>query len=182
VNKAAFLDRDGVINRKAPKGQYVTRWEDLHLLPGVSRAIALLNRAGFRVIVITNQRCIAKGLLTCAELQKLHALMCSELLRAGATIDAIYYCPHEIQDACTCRKPQPGMLLEAALAHNIDLSASWLIGDSAIDIESGNRAGCRTARVLPADEQTDGDADIIVGSLLDAVQRILQLDCAANGQ
>src|SRR5580704_13547313 len=97
MTRAAFLDRDGIINRKPPEGQYVTRWEDFHILPGVTEGIALLNRAGFRVIIVTNQRCIAKGLLTPAGLEKIHQRMSDLLSRAGATIDGIYYCPHEME-------------------------------------------------------------------------------------
>jgi D-glycero-D-manno-heptose 1,7-bisphosphate phosphatase len=183
VSRAVFLDRDGVINQKAPGGNYVTRWEDFHLLPGVIEGIAQLNRAGLRVIVVTNQRCVAKGLLTEAELEKLHRQMCEHLRPAGARIDAIYYCPHELEPACDCRKPRPGMLLEAARTHGLDLATSWMIGDSDSDIQAGKNAGCRTAR-LPgkkraendtADEQPAGDADIVAVSFLDAIQQILQL-------
>src|SRR5712692_8148099 len=118
---AAFLDRDGVINQKATEGQYVTRWEDFHVLPGAVEAIAQLNRAGLSVIVVTNQRCVAKGLITEAELQKLHQQMLEYFAKACATIDAIYYCPHGLEPPCLCRKPAPGMLLEAARAHGLDL-------------------------------------------------------------
>lgn len=183
MTSAAFLDRDGVINRKAPGGQYVTCWEDFHLLPGVVESIAQLNRAGLRVIVVTNQRCVAKGLLTEPELNKLHRQMSKYLAQAGATIDAIYYCPHELEASCDCRKPAPGMLLEAARLHGLDLAASWMIGDSDSDIQAGKNAGCRTAR-LPGNkqaesEQEDGsalrvDADIIAASLPDAIHQILQ--------
>lgn len=184
MTRAAFLDRDGVINQKAPDGQYVTRWEDFHILPGVIEGIVRLNRAGLRVIVVTNQRCVAKGLLTEAELGKLHRQMSEHLARAGAPVDGIYYCPHELESACDCRKPAPGMLLEAARAHGLDLRASWMIGDSDSDIQAGKNAGCRTARLLgkkqTEDEREDGcalpgDADIIAASFLDAIQQILQL-------
>ena len=88
MNKAAFLDRDGVINRKAPtEDEYITRWEEMHIIPGVAEAIALLNRAGFHVIVVSNQRCVAKGLLTTSELDALHQRMCRELGAGGAMID-----------------------------------------------------------------------------------------------
>jgi D-glycero-D-manno-heptose 1,7-bisphosphate phosphatase len=106
MKKAAFLDRDGVINRKAPEGQYVTRWEEMKFLPGACEAIRLLNNAGFLVVVVSNQRCVAKGLITTEELDSLHAQMRNEFAAAGATIDAIYYCPHEIQPPCSCRKPR----------------------------------------------------------------------------
>ncbi len=117
MKKAAFLDRDGVINRKAPEGQYVTRWEEMEFLPGAGEAIRLLNDAGFFVVVVSNQRCVAKGLISTDELESIHARMRGEFQVAGARIDAIYYCPHDDQPPCGCRKPQPGMLLEAARTH-----------------------------------------------------------------
>lgn len=174
MSRAAFLDRDGVVNRKAPEGGYVTRWEDMHFLPGVAQAIALLNRAGFRVIVVSNQRCVAKGLITAAELESIHQRMCDALAGAGATIDAVYYCPHEKQPPCSCRKPAPGMLLEAARKHQIDLATSWMIGDSEVDVEAGRKAGCRTARLLRRDEVASGSADVVAPSLLEAICQILQ--------
>jgi D-glycero-D-manno-heptose 1,7-bisphosphate phosphatase len=185
-----FLDRDGVINRKAPEGQYVTRWEDFHVLPGVVEAITLLNRAGFCVVVVTNQRCVAKGLITIADLEKMHQRMSGYLARAGATVDAIYCCPHEVEQSCNCRKPAPGLLLEAASSHGIELQASWMIGDSEIDVEAGKNAGCKTARLLATNE-TVGEsepggtvrncADIVAPSLLDAVHQILRWEGVAVG-
>src|SRR5579863_834524 len=96
MRRAAFLDRDGVINVKAPEGEYVTRWEDMHFLPGVAPAIGMLNRAGFQVIVVSNQRAVAKGLITIAELESMHRRMSAALAKEGAAIDGIYYCPHEM--------------------------------------------------------------------------------------
>ena len=183
MTKAAFLDRDGVINQKAPDGGYVTKWEDFHFLPGVTEGITQLNRAGFCVIVVTNQRCVAKGLLTEIELKNLHQRMTEELARAGATVDAIYYCPHEIEPPCTCRKPAPGMLLEAARFLNLDLASSWMIGDSEADIQAGKSAGCKTVRVWmsnPGAKERGGDspahckADIQAASILEAVPQILK--------
>ncbi len=190
MTRAVFLDRDGVINRKAPEGQYVTRWEDFHFLPGAAEGIRLLNRAGYRVIVVTNQRCIAKGLMTVRDLEKMHQQMYATLARSGAAIDALYFCPHEYEDACNCRKPAPGMLLEAARSHAIDLSSSWMIGDSDHDVEAGKRAGCKTVRVLVTHgtENESGSrmgkghrADLVAPSLLDAVRQVLQLEGAAVG-
>ena len=183
MTRAAFLDRDGVINRKAPDGQYVTRWDDFHFLPGVSEAIAQLNQAEFSVIVVTNQRCIAKGLITQPDLDSLHKRMSDHLASAGAKVDAIFFCPHEVDPPCSCRKPAPGMLLEAARSRHLDLAASWMIGDSAADIQAGKSAGCKTARVLaenPAmsDPENDGavscGADVTAASLLEAIPQILQ--------
>jgi D-glycero-D-manno-heptose 1,7-bisphosphate phosphatase len=187
VTKAVFLDRDGVINEKPPEGDYVTRWQDLHILPGVAEGIAAMNRAGFDVIVVTNQRCIAKGLLTIADLEKLHRQMSDFLVRAGATIDAIYYCPHESEPVCRCRKPAPGMLVDAARERGIELRASWMIGDSCIDVEAGKNAGCKTARVLTGsvderrcDTAASSSADVVASSLLDAVAQILARENAGG--
>jgi histidinol-phosphate phosphatase family protein len=188
VTKGVFLDRDGVINQKPPEGGYVTCWEDFQILPGVIEGIAQLNRAGFRVIVVTNQRCIAKGLMTIVELESMHERMLEFLAQAGATISAIYYCPHEMEPVCRCRKPAPGMLLDAAREHGIELRASWMIGDSESDIEAGKNAGCKTARLCPVKatgrETESGpaasvSADIFAPSLLNAVGQILQWEKAA---
>lgn len=177
MNKAVFLDRDGVINEKAPtEDEYVTSWEEMKILPGVAQGISLLNRAGFRVIVVSNQRSIAKGLITVAELESIHRRMCDELECAGATIDSIYYCPHELQPPCACRKPEPGMLLEAARAHEIDLTISWMIGDSDKDVKAGRKAGCRTARIVRTNNTETAGADIVARCLLDAVQQILSVE------
>jgi D-glycero-D-manno-heptose 1,7-bisphosphate phosphatase len=175
MKKAAFLDRDGVINRKAPEGQYVTRWEEMEFLPGAREAIRFLNDAGFLVVVVSNQRCVAKSLITPEELESMHARMCSEFQAAGATIDAIYYCPHDKQPPCSCRKPQPGMLLEAARAHDIQLAASWMIGDSEHDVQAGRSAGCNTAQVMADGNSDHSHADLVATSLLDAAHKILQV-------
>jgi D-glycero-D-manno-heptose 1,7-bisphosphate phosphatase len=182
MNRAVFLDRDGVINRKPPEGQYVTRWEEMHLLPGVAPAIARLNRAGFRVIVASNQRCVAKELLTAVDLDSMHRRMCDALARDGATLDGVYYCPHEKEPPCSCRKPSPGMLLDAARDHQIDLTASWMIGDSEIDVQAGRNAGCKTARLLSGDEAPHGNVDVVARSLMEAIHQILELEEAIAHQ
>ncbi|HTQ58901.1 MAG TPA: HAD family hydrolase [Candidatus Solibacter sp.] len=181
MKKAVFLDRDGLINRKAPDGQYVTRWEDFHVLPGVIESIAELNRVGLLVVVVTNQRCIAKGLMTEMDLQELHRQMSKHFAERGATFNAIYYCPHDLEPPCLCRKPAPGMLLDAARSHGLNLAACWMIGDSDSDIQAGRNAGCRTIRVSAEQEarheSSNGslpDADILVGSLPEALELILQ--------
>ena len=175
MKKAAFLDRDGVLNRKAPEGQYVTRWEEVEFLPGVREAIRLLNQAEYFVVIVTNQRCVAKGLITSFDLETLHARMRVGFATAGARIDEIYYCPHDFDPPCRCRKPQPGMLLAAARTHEIDLAESWMIGDSAHDIEAGKNAGCRTARLIDTGELSAGGADVVASSLPDAVHKILEV-------
>jgi D-glycero-D-manno-heptose 1,7-bisphosphate phosphatase len=179
---AAFLDRDGIINRKAPEGAYITNWAEMEFLPGVASGIALLNRAGLQVIVVTNQRCVAKGMITAVQLDCLHERMCRELASLGATVDAVYYCPHEKQPPCACRKPAPGMLLLAALERRIDLAASWMIGDSDSDIAAGRAAGCKTARLWNAAHGPDVEADVVDNSLVGVVNRILNWEDGLLGQ
>jgi histidinol-phosphate phosphatase family protein len=174
MHKAAFLDRDGVINRKAPEGEYITSWKDMHFIPGVAEGVAVLNRSGFKVIIISNQRCVAKGLLSISKLESMHRRMSDWLLRHGSRIDAIYYCPHEKQPPCSCRKPSPGMLLTAAREHEIDLSTSWMIGDSDSDIKAGKNAGCKTARVQGHNQAAAFNADVVASSLLEAVDQLLR--------
>lgn len=174
MKKAAFLDRDGVINKKAPEGGYILRPEEFQFLPGVSEAITLLNRGGFLVVVVTNQRCVARGLVTTEGLEEIHDKMKSQLAAAGARIDAVYYCPHGSEESCDCRKPAPGMLLAAAKEHKIHLEASWMIGDTERDIAAGRSAGSKTILITggnPKREESvaDGRAD----SLLSAVKQIL---------
>src|SRR6266849_3857260 len=176
MKRAVFLDRDGVINRKQPEGQYVTRWEEMQFLPGVPEAIALLTGAGYCVFVVSNQRCVAKGLLTQGELESIHQRMCQELADAGAVITKVYYCPHEREPPCSCRKPAPGMLLTAAQSYDLDLTSSWMIGDSDIDVEAGRNAGCKTVRIVERDEVRNGGADLLAQSLLDAVHQLLALE------
>ena len=183
MKKAAFLDRDGVLNRKAPEGEYVTRWEEMEFLPGAREAVRLLNQAGYLVVVVSNQRCVAKGLITSSELDSMHARMRHEFEAVGARLDAIYYCPHDFQPACSCRKPQPGMLREAARTHELDLSASWMIGDSDHDVVAGKSAGCGTVRLVEDGKSPVGGADMVASSLLDAVHKVLELqsDLSATG-
>jgi len=180
VNRAVFLDRDGVINQKAACGQYITRWEELRILPGVVEAIRLIKEAGYLVIVATNQRAVAKGLLTPSELEDIHQRLTNQLRRDGAVIDDIYYCPHELEPACCCRKPKAGMLLDAARKHEIDLSHSWMIGDSDRDVEAGKTAGCRTIRLVQPHEHAGTHADALAESLLAAAQQVLLLMPAAT--
>jgi histidinol-phosphate phosphatase family protein len=176
MKRAAFLDRDGVINRKPPEGQYVTRWEEIQILPGVPEAIALLTQAGFHVLAISNQRCVAKGLLTVSELDEIHKRMCDQLAAAGAVLEKVYYCPHDYQPPCTCRKPAPGLIFTAARDYGIDLEKSWMIGDSDIDMEAGKSAGCRTIKILNAGVAQSNGADLHAGSLLEAVRQMLALE------
>ena len=152
----------------------MTRWEDMRFLPDVAKSITLLNQVGFLVIVVSNQRCVAKGLVTSQALDSIHQQLCDWLAAAGAKIVGVYYCPHEKQPPCSCRKPAPGMLLTAAREHQVDLTASWMIGDSEIDVEAGRNAGCKTVRLLGHNETRRSSADLIAPSLLEAIYQIRQ--------
>jgi len=180
--KAVFLDRDGVINRKAPtEDEYVTRWEEMEILPGVAEAIALLQRSGFQVYILTNQRSVAKGLLTIRELEALHEQLCSWLAQRGAGIDGVYYCPHDLAPPCDCRKPKPGMILRAAREHNVELRTSWMVGDSISDMEAGRQAGCQTVYVSSNGKPAGNAVDLVAPSLLTAAHRIRERTAAAHG-
>ena len=145
-----FLDRDGLINRKL-ENDYVKSWDEFQFLPGVIEAIKAINEKGlpsseakgYLVIVVTNQRGIAKGLMTEKDLEEIHRRMLKELNKHGARIDDIFYCPHDISDNCNCRKPKPGMLIQAQKKWNIDFARSFIIGDSNSDTEAGQRVGCQ---------------------------------------
>jgi D-glycero-D-manno-heptose 1,7-bisphosphate phosphatase len=147
---AVFLDRDGTINVKAPEGQYVTDPAQLRLLPGAGAAVSRLNRAGIPVAVVTNQRGVARGLMSAAELDSVHARLTELLDIDGAHLDAILHCPHG-EGLCACRKPAPGRLLEAARRLEVDdLNTTVMIGDSESDVHAGLAAGARTIRLVPA--------------------------------
>jgi D-glycero-D-manno-heptose 1,7-bisphosphate phosphatase len=178
MNRAVFLDRDGVINRKAPGDGYIESPEQLMILPGTVEAIRALNETGYRVLVVTNQRGVARGLITVSALDRIHRQLQRALARAGAEIDAIYYCPHDLESNCKCRKPEPGMLIRAAEDFEIDTRLSWMIGDSESDIHAGRKAGCRTALINRSSNGNDSNtlADIVAEDLQQAVNMIIELD------
>jgi D-glycero-D-manno-heptose 1,7-bisphosphate phosphatase len=170
----AFLDRDGTINVKPATGAYIDKPGQLELLPGAAEAIRLLNDAGVWVGVVTNQRGIATGQMTEADLQAVHARLREELASRGARVDAIYYCPHE-QGACACRKPEPGLLLQAQREHaGLSFAAAAIVGDSDSDVQAGKRVGA-TAVLLadprPMEHRADhaDRADHVARTLLEAV-------------
>jgi len=139
-----FLDRDGVLNEKMPEGEYVRSVGGLRVLPGVPEAIARLNRAGMRIIVVTNQRGIALGLYTGEDVQSIHNALQAQLVSHGGHIDGFFFCPHD-HDQCNCRKPLGG-LFEQAVARfpEITPETSVMIGDSLSDVEFGRRLGMTT--------------------------------------
>lgn len=141
-----FLDRDGVINQRLI-GDYVKSWEEFKFLPGVLGALKRLADTGHRVFLVSNQSGIGRGLMGHDDLKKIHREMNHQIEEAGGKILKIYVCPHHPDDGCSCRKPQPGLLLQAAQEYAIDLSKSFFVGDSSTDIEAGNRVGCITIQV-----------------------------------
>ncbi|WP_411844393.1 D-glycero-alpha-D-manno-heptose-1,7-bisphosphate 7-phosphatase [Salinicoccus sp. HZC-1] len=145
MNMAVFLDRDGVINEVlSERVKFVNTAEDFHLLPGAGEGIKKLNDAGYKVYVVTNQGGIGLGYMSEEALEAVHQEMEEQLAGFDAVIDSIAYCPHMPQSGCRCRKPKPGMLMDLAKKHGIDLSGSYMAGDREPDIEAGRNAGTKT--------------------------------------
>ena len=180
--KCVYLDRDGVINIDT---DLIHRPEDFELYPYAADSIKRLNKEGYLVIVVTNQSVIARGLCTMEQLFEIHKKMETELGKQGAYVEAIYFCPHhphggfegelpEYKISCKCRKPSPGMLIEAQNRFNIDLNQSFLVGDSPRDIEAGKNAGVTTIRVRTGHglKPHTVEPDYYVDSLLEAVEII----------
>ncbi|HOP40371.1 MAG TPA: D-glycero-beta-D-manno-heptose 1,7-bisphosphate 7-phosphatase [Geobacteraceae bacterium] len=147
LNRAVFLDRDGVINVEK---EYLYRIEDFQFLPGVPRSLRLLKEAGFLLIVVTNQSGVARGYFHLADVHRLHRYLQDQLGSYGVAIDGFYICPHhpdhgtgEYRVECSCRKPMPGLIERAAADFGIDLKRSFLVGDKLSDLEAGRAAGCR---------------------------------------
>lgn len=171
--KAIFLDRDGTINKYVG---FLRNIDDFELIEGVAEAIKLINQSGYLAIVVTNQPVIARGEITWEELNEIHKKMATLLGKEGAYVDGIYICPHhpdkgfegerpEYKIDCDCRKPKPGLLLQAARDFNIDLSESYMIGDSHRDVEAGENAGVKKSIKVEENE---------TGALLEAIQFIIR--------
>jgi D-glycero-D-manno-heptose 1,7-bisphosphate phosphatase len=183
VLRTVFLDRDGVLNRKLPEGEYVSAWEHFHLLPGAAEAIAKLKRAGMRVLVVSNQRGIALGLYHAEDVDRIHAQLQNELSAQGTQIDGFYFCPHD-KGACNCRKPLPGLFEQAQSEFpDIEPQSSLMVGDSLSDIEFGRNLGMKTIFIegepthrgnqKPGAKKAAELADLRFDSLLKAVDHLL---------
>ncbi|QEH34775.1 D-glycero-beta-D-manno-heptose-1,7-bisphosphate 7-phosphatase [Aquisphaera giovannonii] len=156
THRAAFLDKDGTLVVDVP---YNVDPDQIRLAPGAAEGLVLLRDAGFRLIVISNQSGVARGLFAEAAIAAVRGRLGELLGEIGVALDGFYYCPHHPQGvvpeyavACECRKPQPGMILAAARDHAIDLGRSWFLGDILDDVEAGRRAGCRTALIANGNE------------------------------
>lgn len=176
--KAIFLDRDGTINKYVG---FLRSTDEFELLPGVVEAIKKINASSYLAIVVTNQPVIARGEVTVEELLEIHNKMETLLGMEGAYLDGLYYCPHhphkgfegeipELKCECDCRKPKPGMLIQAVKDFNIDLEKSWMVGDSISDVEAGMNAGCKTVYI--GGENCNHEVTCQVSDLLDFMQKM----------
>lgn len=155
LKPVVFFDRDGIVNRSPGPG-YVERWADFHLLPEFVAALRIVTERGWEAVIITNQRGVGRGIMSQASLDEIHANLRSALTAHGLSLRDIRVCT-ATDDADPRRKPNPGMILEAARLHGLDLARAWMIGDSEKDVQAGRRAGCRTIRVAPAGTRTEAD-------------------------
>lgn len=183
MNKAIFIDRDGVINRihyNEDLGLCTPHTaEEFEFMPFAEDSIKMINLSGFKAIGVCNQPDVSKGRLTMKAHEEINQKMVSGLKSKNAKLDGIYYCFHKSEDNCECRKPKPGMLLKAAKDFDIDLKKSWIIGDTLSDIQAGKSAGCRTVlignprcdlcRVI---QENNCRPDFIVKGLPEAVKAI----------
>jgi D-glycero-D-manno-heptose 1,7-bisphosphate phosphatase len=178
-HRYVLLDRDGVINRHIVNG-YVARWQDFAFLPGVLAALRLLRENGYTVLVVSNQSCVGRGLLSWQELQAITRRMLLEVALAGGAIDKVYYCPHAPGAGCSCRKPQPGLLLKAMEEHQAWPAQIYMVGDSESDMEAAARAGCRGLLVQRGaflqDGAGGGTFTNVVSDLLEAANLIVRRD------
>jgi D-glycero-D-manno-heptose 1,7-bisphosphate phosphatase len=180
LRRAVFLDRDGTISEEMG---YVNHVDRLQIFPFAAAAIRQLNQAEIPVIVITNQSGIARDIFPESLVHQVHKKMISQLAAGGAWIDAIYFCPHKTEDACECRKPNPGMLERAAREHGLDLAHSWVVGDRYADLEMAHAVGARGILVMTGygrgeyelhREKWPRQPDVLAENLSDAVLRVLQ--------
>lgn len=175
------MDRDGVINVYRP-GRYVSSAVDFEFAPRALDALQLLHRKGYKVVVISNQAGVGKGRLAPVNLRGITDHMLAHISERGGRIEEVVYCVHAPEDDCACRKPRPGMILDAAARHGFVLGSTWFIGDNRVDFEAARAAGCRSAIVLTGKtsrEELDEWAekpDWSGGDLLDAALHILHFD------
>ncbi len=145
--RCVFFDRDGVVNRAPDPERYVTGWDKFHLLPAFVESLRIARQHGFVAVVVTNQQGVGKGEYSLETVETMHRNLKTVLAEQGLELLDVFCCPHLAADHCACRKPKPGMFLLAAEKHDIDLSASWMVGDQEHDITAGRAAGCRCIRV-----------------------------------
>ncbi|MCA1053921.1 HAD family hydrolase [Rossellomorea aquimaris] len=173
MNRAIFLDRDGVINEvKTKRVKFVNKPEQFYFLEGVKEAVKLLTDEGFQLFVVTNQGGVGLGYLTHEQLETIHDYMVAELEIAGGKIHEVSCCTHKPHEGCSCRKPEPGMLLDLSERYDLDLSSSYMIGDREPDIEAGRKAGCKTILIVESPSPLY-DADHVFSNLLEAASYLV---------
>lgn len=153
--KIILLDRDGVINKRPPKAEYVKNWSEFEFLPGAIDALKLLTKKKYEIFIISNQAGIGRGVMTEDDLKKIHKKFLEVCKKEGINIKGIYYCTHNWSDGCFCRKPKPGMLFKAAVDHSFDLTKTIFIGDDERDGETGEAANCKTILLKPGQNLLD---------------------------
>lgn len=168
--RAVFLDRDGTLIEDVG---YPDAPEMVRLLPGVAEGLLRLRRAGFRLVIVSNQSGIGRGMIAPQDARRVHARMLELLGEQGIAIDLAKYCPHAPDEGCDCRKPAPRMLLEAAAELGLDLGSSFMIGDKCSDVEAGRAAGCATVILAPKGSAGAAAADFAAGDFGQAVERVL---------
>jgi D-glycero-D-manno-heptose 1,7-bisphosphate phosphatase len=174
LNKAVFLDRDGVINEvKTKRVKFVNKPEQFYFLEGVKEAVKLLTASGYQLFVVTNQGGVGLGYLSHEHLQTIHEYMVGELETAGGKVYEVSCCTHKPHEGCACRKPEPGMILDLSEKYDLDLSSSFMIGDREPDIEAGRKAGCKTILIADAPSPLY-QADYVFKTLLEAAKFLVK--------
>jgi D-glycero-D-manno-heptose 1,7-bisphosphate phosphatase len=143
---AVFIDRDGVINEN--RSDHVKGWAEFHFIPGAREALARLAQAGARVFVVSNQAIVGRGIVPADTIDGIHAAMIADIELAGGRIEAVAYCPHQPEDRCACRKPNPGLLVELARRYGVDLRRAVMVGDAVTDMQAAQAVGCPGVLVL----------------------------------
>jgi D-glycero-D-manno-heptose 1,7-bisphosphate phosphatase len=174
---AAFLDREGTLNVRPAQHEYVTHLSGFAWLPGAREGMCRLHRAGFLLAVVSNQRGVARGLVSIATLRQIETRIQDDLVAFGCRVERFRYCFHDLADGCECRKPRPGMLLDLARELDLDLSRSWMIGDMPSDVRAGKAAGCRTAFIGSVSEELAAD---VVARSLDQASREIATSLASS--
>jgi D-glycero-D-manno-heptose 1,7-bisphosphate phosphatase len=170
-----FLDRDGVLNRRSTVTRYVTKPEELELLPGAREGLSLLSAHGYGIVIVTNQQCVARGQLSSEALDAVHDELRRQVSGAATFLD-ILVCPHSDDAGCSCRKPRPGLLLEASRRHAIPLPRTFFVGDTSTDVAAGLAAGTRTIYVGEPGALRGLSSDFLAEDLAAAARIILRED------
>jgi len=179
ANRAVFIDRDGTM---AIDAHYCSRPEDFELYPNTASGLKVLQDHGFKLIVITNQSGIGRGIFNEQMLHTIHEKMIRQLKEQCVTLDGVYYCPHHPDEGCDCRKPKPKMVLKAVKEHDIDLAASFVIGDMQMDIDLGRNIGCPVIWIDHGTMVYKDPPDAIAADVLEAAELIIHWTQSASNK